>query len=234
MKGLILLSLIFVALGGWAKPVLLALTFDDGTKGHITEVAPLLKKHGWTATFNIITSRIGTPGYMTWDDVRELKRQGHEIASHTVSHPNLLSLLKEGNTNEVRRQIAESCAVIKREVGVAPRFLCHPFIAARPSVDAIIREYGLIPMTGLRFGVGGSSIRPGTEHSLGAYLDRLIAKKARSEDLLFHGTSPTSGGWDPLKGSKDFELTLDEIAERERKGLVRVVPYAEYRACWGQ
>lgn len=222
------------ALCAWADPALVALTFDDGTKGNITEVAPLLKKFGRPAMFNIITDRIGTPGYMTWDDVRELHRQGFEIASHTLSHPNLLTLLSKGETNEVRRQIYASRDVIAKEVGVAPRFLCHPYLAARPSVDELIREYGMIPMFGIRFNVGGDAMRRGTPDSILDKLDRLANTKAkrRGADLLFHGTSPTSGGWNPLKGTNDFERILEELATRERKGEIRVVPYAEFRALY--
>ena len=124
-----------------AAPVPVALTFDDGLKAQLTIAEPLIAAHGWKATFNIVTDAAGLGGQnISWDEVRELHRRGHEIASHSVSHPNLLKLLAAGDTNEVRRQIAASRDKIKREVGVAPRWLCTPYIQHNAAVERISRR----------------------------------------------------------------------------------------------
>lgn len=117
------------------------LTFDDGLKAHLTIAEPLIAARGWKATFNIVTGAAGRGGQnISWDEVRELHRRGHEIASHSVSHPNLLKLLQAGDTNEVRRQIAESRDKIARETGVAPRWLCTPYIQHNAAVERISDE----------------------------------------------------------------------------------------------
>ena len=50
---------------------------------------PLFKKYGYKATFNIVTNWAGgnINGMLTWSGVKELAAAGHEIASHSDSHP---------------------------------------------------------------------------------------------------------------------------------------------------
>jgi len=67
------------------------ITFDDGTSDHLA-VGDLLHDLGLSGTFFIITGRLGQRGYLTQDQVLHLARQGHRIASHTVSHPHLSKL----------------------------------------------------------------------------------------------------------------------------------------------
>jgi peptidoglycan/xylan/chitin deacetylase (PgdA/CDA1 family) len=68
---------------------LVVLTFDDASKSHVTNAAPLLKKHGFGATF-FVTEGFEFPtnkrDYMTWDEIARLHRDGFEIGNHTRDH----------------------------------------------------------------------------------------------------------------------------------------------------
>jgi peptidoglycan/xylan/chitin deacetylase (PgdA/CDA1 family) len=68
---------------------LVVLTFDDASKSHVTVAAPLLKKHGFGATF-FVTEGFDFPtnkrDYMTWDEIAQLHRDGFEIGNHTRDH----------------------------------------------------------------------------------------------------------------------------------------------------
>ena len=68
---------------------LVVLTFDDSSKSHVTVAAPLLKKHGFGATF-FVTEGFDFPtnhrDYMTWDEIARLHRDGFEIGNHTRDH----------------------------------------------------------------------------------------------------------------------------------------------------
>jgi peptidoglycan/xylan/chitin deacetylase (PgdA/CDA1 family) len=68
---------------------LVVLTFDDASRSHATVAAPLLKKHGFGATF-FVTEGFDFPtnkrDYMTWDDIARLHRDGFEIGNHTRDH----------------------------------------------------------------------------------------------------------------------------------------------------
>ena len=132
------------------SPLQLTLTFDDGIKDHYSIAVPELEKRGWRGLFCIITDKVGTDGYVTWDDVRDMVKRGHEIAAHTVSHVDLAALARAGNTNEIRRQVAACCEKIKAETGVRPRLLCLPFTRWTPAVVDIAKtcEKGVSELRG--------------------------------------------------------------------------------------
>ena len=104
-----------------AAPLRVALTFDDSLKDHLLVAAPMLEERGWRGTFCIVTDRIGRDdSRLSWDDVRELVRRGHEIATHTASHRDLLTLLDSEGEEAVRREIGGSADRILAETGIAP------------------------------------------------------------------------------------------------------------------
>ena len=68
---------------------LVVLTFDDASKSHVTVAAPLLKQHGFGATF-FVTEGFDFPtnkrDYLTWDEIARLNKDGFEIGNHTRDH----------------------------------------------------------------------------------------------------------------------------------------------------
>ena len=203
-------------------PVPVALTFDDGCRGQRSVAEPMLAAHGWKGTFNIVTG--WKRGVMSWDEIRELKRHGHEITSHSVTHPRMVTLLEEGKTNEVVRELRESAATIERETGAKPRWFCAPYVQQNAELDRLARQEGMRVMTVPRIPFGG---KHPLDKDYGKYIDAQLAKKPKALDFLIHGITVATGGWGPFFDEKDFSDFLDAIAERERRGLIRVVPYAE-------
>lgn len=67
------------------------LTFDDGGVSAVTRIATLLDELGWKAHFFVTTSRIGTPGFLSAEQIRELRGLGHAIGSHSHNHPKRMS-----------------------------------------------------------------------------------------------------------------------------------------------
>ena len=75
----------------------LALTFDDGPTQHTEELAAYLHQAGAPSTFFVI----GSKALMQPKTLGTLRSQGHLVANHTNSHPDLT---KTGNAaQEVRR-----------------------------------------------------------------------------------------------------------------------------------
>jgi len=73
------------------------LFFDDGFQNSYTVALPILLKYNFGATFGIITSLIGMDQNTLWarltsTQIRDLSNKGFEIASHSVTHTDLLLL----------------------------------------------------------------------------------------------------------------------------------------------
>ena len=81
-----------VEIGTWAgfRTAAVSFTFDDGPQSDVDIAMPMFEKYGYKATFNIVTnwaSGDGSNGMLTWSGVKKLAAAGHEIASHSDSHP---------------------------------------------------------------------------------------------------------------------------------------------------
>ena len=81
------------------------LTFDDGGVSFLNPIADMLEERGWFGHFFITTDRIGTPGFLTEVQIRELVKRGHVIGSHSCSHPKNIASLTE---SELHREWQES------------------------------------------------------------------------------------------------------------------------------
>lgn len=92
------------------RPVLI--TFDDGYVDNYEHAYPIMKKYGFTGTIFIIVDLVGKPGYLTWEQIREMSRNGIEFGSHTVSHKPLTSFDRDG----IRRELRESKQALEREL----------------------------------------------------------------------------------------------------------------------
>ena len=72
----------------------------------MTRIAPLLESCQTAGIFFIATGFLGTDGFLTASQVRELHDRGHIIGSHSHSHPKIISnlsykeLLKEWKTSK--------------------------------------------------------------------------------------------------------------------------------------
>ena len=104
----------------------LAITFDDGYRDNFDNAVPVLERLSLPATFFVVSQWIGSNvvpwwglngarhTWMTWDHVRELRKRGFEIGSHTRTHSDLGSItgpvaLKEilGGRLEVEDRLEE-------------------------------------------------------------------------------------------------------------------------------
>ena len=70
-------------------------TFDDGHISHFEQARPLLNEAGVHGVFFIVPTWLGKPGYMEAAHVRQLAAEGHEIGSHSLTHPMLPSCSPE-------------------------------------------------------------------------------------------------------------------------------------------
>jgi len=101
------------------------LTFDDSVVSHATFVAPLLKTHGFGATF-FITEGFefldDKQHYMTWQQIKGLHDAGFEIGNHTRRHAAVPRQTPEQLDADIAH-IEEQCA----KHGIPrPTSFCYP------------------------------------------------------------------------------------------------------------
>jgi peptidoglycan/xylan/chitin deacetylase (PgdA/CDA1 family) len=150
-------------------PRTVAVTFDDCYRDNLI-AARVLAEHGLPAAFFVPTGFVGTDRIfpwdrglppmpnLTWDDLREMAALGHDIGSHTVTHPNLGVAPYE----EARREIFESKEVLEQRLGQRVRWFAYPFGGRnhlRPEAAALVEEAGY---EGCLSGHGGF-VRPGAD-----------------------------------------------------------------------
>jgi peptidoglycan/xylan/chitin deacetylase (PgdA/CDA1 family) len=102
------------------KPV--ALTFDDGYADAATAALPILKQHGFTATFYVIVDFIGKPGFLSWKQVRSMHKNGMEIGSHTLSHADLTGL----SPQQAQYEIERSKSILEQRLDAPVRSFSYP------------------------------------------------------------------------------------------------------------
>lgn len=73
--------------GTWKdfKPAAITYTFDDNTSNQIPVAIPLLDNYGYKATLFAVTQSMNP----NWTNIKNTANNGHEIASHTVTHADL-------------------------------------------------------------------------------------------------------------------------------------------------
>ncbi|MBO3744585.1 polysaccharide deacetylase family protein [Streptosporangiaceae bacterium NEAU-GS5] len=150
---IVLVSLVVPYQAAAAKPkkptTIVALTFDDGDKTHVT-AAGLLAKRGLHGTFYINSARVGDSEHMTLKQIKKIAAAGNEIGGHTLDHPHLTMLGPE----ELYAEICDDRAQLMRW-GFKIRTFAYPFGELNESVRFVVRECGYSAARG----IGGLSDR---------------------------------------------------------------------------
>lgn len=120
---------------------LVVLTFDDSVASHATFVAPLLKKHGFGATFFITEGFEFTKDkvhYMTWEQIKALHTDGFEIGNHTKNHTGVKGQALLALSADIE-YIETQCAAngIPR-----PTSFCYPGYQVSDAAIKVLRERG--------------------------------------------------------------------------------------------
>lgn len=193
----------------------IVLTFDDSSASHHAIARPVLKRHGFGATFFITEGFTFTKNkrdYMTWEQIAELHRDGFEIGNHTRDH----LAITEKTTGRLAEQL-EVIAARCREHGIpAPVSFAWPGNKFHVSALPELREAGIRfarrggePEVPYAVG-GGTPYEPGADHPLLIpttgdarptwTLDNLKRAVAEARDgriavLQFHGVPDGEHPW---------------------------------------
>jgi peptidoglycan/xylan/chitin deacetylase (PgdA/CDA1 family) len=92
------------------------LTFDDGGVSAWEHTAEILERHGRRGTFFITTDYIGTAKFLSGAQIRDLRRRGHTIGTHSCSHPPLFARCPH---SRIVQEWKDSAAVLSDVLGEA-------------------------------------------------------------------------------------------------------------------
>ena len=109
---------------------LLSLSFDDGFDPVYTNGLPLFQKYSVPTTQFIPTGFIDQPGRFTRNMVQGFAKAGHEIGSHSVTHPALTSLSK----NQIDQELLQSQQDLFAITGIKPTSFATPYGAYNSTV----------------------------------------------------------------------------------------------------
>jgi len=80
---------------GFNSTKLIILAFDDSSKTQFNLAKPVLDKYGFKGSFFTVCTFVDNASNgvdlsrMTWNDIKTLQMQGHDIESHTMTHTDL-------------------------------------------------------------------------------------------------------------------------------------------------
>ncbi|MGV8107203.1 MAG: polysaccharide deacetylase family protein [Nitrososphaerota archaeon] len=99
------------------------INFDDGRKTQFTLAKPILDKYGFKATFYVVCNYADNKkGYMTWEEIETLDKEGHDIGSHSMRHVHLSNLTKK----DIQYEIGNSKKCLQ-DHGIQATSFAYPF-----------------------------------------------------------------------------------------------------------
>jgi peptidoglycan/xylan/chitin deacetylase (PgdA/CDA1 family) len=141
------------------------ITFDDGFQNVLGRGLEILARHKVPAIQFIVSEFVGKRN--EWDiakgdsaeplmdsvQIKEWLAAGHEIGSHSATHPNL----KELSAAKAREEIFTSKKKLEDQFGVEVRYFCYPFGGWTPLVRDLVAEAGYQAACTVEFGINDTS-----------------------------------------------------------------------------
>jgi peptidoglycan/xylan/chitin deacetylase (PgdA/CDA1 family) len=141
-------------------PKAVILNFYDNDIGQFTNAKSILDKYGFKGTFFIVCrwASSDNPDRMTWNEITQLYREGHDIESHSTSH----KVLSKLSASDLDYQVGQSKQCLHEHLGVEPIVFSPPHGRGWNNatvIDTIAKYYDL--------SIGGFVSRPMFLHCYG-------------------------------------------------------------------
>ena len=167
----------------------IALTFDDGPNDpytyHLLEVLDRFHVH---ATFFMIGEYVRQQPELA----RAVRKAGHVIGSHTMTHPRLMY----ASARRIREEIQGANSLIEDILGERVHFFRPPFGARRPAVMHVLNELHLTPVM---WNVTGFDWNAKSARAIELHIERGIVHNQNRQagtNVLLHDGGHTRMGCD--------------------------------------
>ena len=115
------------------------LTIDDGFSSFYLNAWPILKKEKIPFIIFINTESVGSPGYMNWDQIKEISKfEFVHIGNHSHSHEYLADMSNE----EIKKDLEISIRLFKEKLNHKTEFFAYPFGEYKNSFKKIVKDLG--------------------------------------------------------------------------------------------
>jgi peptidoglycan/xylan/chitin deacetylase (PgdA/CDA1 family) len=114
------------------------LTFDDGYEDNYHFAYPILQKYGFPATIFMISDVVGTSGFLTWDQTKEMLSRGITVGAHTRRHRYLPDLTPEEQSDEIEG----SKRILGKALGQPIEFFAYPVGGFNETIQALVKRAG--------------------------------------------------------------------------------------------
>ncbi len=127
------------------------ITIDDGYRSIYTEAWPRLKKAGFPFTIFVATDAIdrGRKGMLSWDQIREMRKNGVTIGAHTASHLHMPAADPVRNQSE----LIKSNNRLAEEMQEIPNLFAYPYGETSTAIQQLSRKTGYLFALGQHSGV---------------------------------------------------------------------------------
>jgi peptidoglycan/xylan/chitin deacetylase (PgdA/CDA1 family) len=119
------------------KPAAVSIVFDDNSSNQFEVAEPLMNARAIRGTFFVVNDWAAS----VWDSIQSAARLGHEIGSHTLTHPNM-SALGDSDLAAAEKELKDSRdSIEKRLPGRKCLTLAWPFNRYNAKVEDIAAKY---------------------------------------------------------------------------------------------
>jgi peptidoglycan/xylan/chitin deacetylase (PgdA/CDA1 family) len=119
------------------KQAAVSIVFDDNSANQFEVAEPLMNARGIRGTFFVVNDWSAT----VWDSIQSASRLGHEIGSHTITHPDM-SALGDSDLAAAERELKDSRDSIEKRIpGRKCLTFAWPFNRYNAKVEALAAKY---------------------------------------------------------------------------------------------
>ncbi|NMT63975.1 polysaccharide deacetylase family protein [Marinobacter orientalis] len=123
-----------------------AITFDDAYESVYSTAIPELEKRGYPYTIFVNTDAIGSHGYMTWDQLEEVRdRTGVTIANHSEDHGHMAKRPDESRSEWAQRvesSLDTAQEILVDRLGIDVPMFAYPYGEFDEALEQKIEERG--------------------------------------------------------------------------------------------